>query len=428
MFLKSVEGKYEPSFFIIRLLNTKAVDESDKNNESTFVHEYIHFLQDLFLPYCIRENLVHLATFFDLMDRTKNEGEIRLPVGPPVVQELTTLQTAMTWGEDNKFVSSFDSIKEIEQTECFVEQHGYNLHQYDLSLGDGSSYQFGARDLLEYIACKIESKHYPAEEKLPDLPYYSVDIMIKHFGASYLNDFKRIALAEYCLQNDNPAHRLIMFLIDLKIGAINTKALASDESFSQYLRTADWVSNGVPSETITKKLSRRSNELSHYLQLKFPEGAFPAIYSWLQKAINYARKELAGKSFFAELWAMDTPAFLDEIDKILKDIGIPLIANDAGELKGPESNEMEGGQFLQLLLAYEFQGYLKRDTMQCPMIDICERGTQYLVDEDCMDAPFRKALSEDLCPFGAFAATHGLDKIRWYVKDKLVPSVGSHWR
>lgn len=427
MFLKSVDGEYEPSFFIIRLRTTQAIDEAANKNIPTFIHEYIHFLQDLFLPYCIRQNLVRLATFFDLMERAQNHGEIRLPNAVPLDgAELATRQTSITWG-GNKFVSSVGSIADVQLTEVPVEEHDFKLYQYDLSLDDGTTYQFGARDLLEYIACKIESKHFSGEQKLPDLPYYSVDILVRYYGVSYLSDFKRIALAEYCLLNDNPGRRLIVFLEELQAGVRDAHAKGSDEAFAEYLKNAHWKGKGVPFETIPQKLDRRSNELRHALQARFPQDAFPEIYSWLDRVIDYARTDLAGKSFFAELWAMDTPNFFGVINQILGQIGVPLIVNDAGELGTSLGGEKEKDQFLQLLLAYEFLDYLDRDDMQCPLIDVCERDRPELIDGDCMDAPFRRALKDDLCPFGAFAKTHSLDRVHWYVKDRLVSSQGSHW-
>ena len=321
MFLKSVDGEYKPSFFIIRLRTTQAIDVAADENISTFIHEYIHFLQDLILPYCIRENLVRLATFFDYMERAQNHGEIRLPnVTPLEGAELTTRQTSMTWG-GNKFVGSVGRLEDIRVTELPVAEYGYTLHQYDLTLDDGVTYQFGARDLLEYIAYRIESKHFPSEQKLPDLPYYSVDILVRHYGVSYLSDFKRIALAEYCLLNDNPGHRLMLFLKDLQSGAIDGKG--SDEAFAHFLRNAHWKANGVRFEVISEKLDRRAGELKDALQAKFPQIAFSEIYLWLDRAIDFARNTLAGRSFFAELWAAETPDFFGMVSHILREVGVP---------------------------------------------------------------------------------------------------------
>lgn len=427
MFLKGIEGAYEPSFFIIRLSTLKSIDVAAKENISTFTHEYIHFLQDLILPYCIRENLVHLAIFADHMDEAKRTGEIRMPKIKPLNDiNITSRQSEMTWG-CNRFVESVSRILDVNLTQEHVEEYGFNLHKYDFILEDESSYQFGARDLLEYIACKIESKHFPSDERLPDLPYYAVDKLIKYYECSYLNDFKRIALVEYCLFNDNPAHRLMTLLKELKAGCHYKYAHGSDYEFTAFLSTANWKSTGVPYETIYEKLNRRIHELKDGMNYRFPESAFPEIYLWLQKSIDYSKKFMAGRSFFAQLFEADTPKFFGLMSTILEEVGIPLIVNDAGEIGTSLSNEEGKDQFLQLLLAYEFIDYLKRDDIQCPMIQVCERDNYNLTNVDCLDAPFRRALEDDLCPFGAFAKTHGLDRVKWYLNDKIVSSQRSHW-
>lgn len=427
MFLKSVDGEYEPSFFIIRLRTTQSIDVAAEENISTFIHEYIHFLQDLILPYCIRENLVRLGTFFDHIDRAHSQGEIRLPNMMPLDgAELTTRQTSMTWGA-NRFVSSVGRIENIQLTEVPIVEYGYTLFQYDLTLDDGSTYQLGARDLLEYIACKIESKHFPFEKKLPDLPYYSIDILVRHFGVTQLNEFKSIALAEYCLLNDNPARRLMLFLEALQTGEMDDISSGPDDAFIHFLKNAHWKAKGVPFESIQEKLDRRSDELRQALLARFPQVAFPGIYSWLERSIIFARNVLAGDSIFARLFAAETPNFFNVISQIVENIGVPLVVNDAGDMGTSLGGDNEKDQFVQLLLAYEFLDYLDREDMQCPMCHVCERDREDLMDEDCLNAPFRRSLRADLCPFGAFAKTHGLDRVRWYVNNRLVSSQGAIW-
>ena len=71
MFLRSGDGEnrtgdYEPAFFIIRINSDDPIGDGISGRLlGTFIHEYIHFLQDLLLPYCMRENLVVLSKFFD---------------------------------------------------------------------------------------------------------------------------------------------------------------------------------------------------------------------------------------------------------------------------------------------------------------------------------------------------------------------------
>jgi hypothetical protein len=427
MFLRNTEGEYEPSFFIIRLKTDQDIDVCASENEATFTHEYIHFLQDLTLPYCIRENLMHLAAFFDQMDATHSAGEIRLPKTAPIPgEELAALQSKMTWGS-NSFIQSVAALESIEKSTEYVPEHGFNLYRYDLRIKDGSSYHFGARDLLEYIAYKIESKHFEGEEKLPDLPYCSVDLLVKHYGLSLLSDVKKIALAEHCLHNDNPAHRMIVLLQDFAGAESENFTKMSDEEFISFLQGANWKAVGVPFETIGNKLHRRLNELRQFLQARYPIEAFPDIFSWLDNVMEYASTALAGKSIFAELYKSETPEFQVAISRIINTVGVPLIVNNRGDLGTSLGGDDSCDQFIQLLLAYEFTGYINRSDPQCPLCSVCERDRPEIMNQDCLDGPFRRALDEDLCPFGVFTKAHGLSEVRWFANDKLIASHGSVW-
>ena len=51
-------GLYNISFFNMKIdTSEELTNEVIKKEESTFIHEFIHYLQDLILPYNIRVNL-----------------------------------------------------------------------------------------------------------------------------------------------------------------------------------------------------------------------------------------------------------------------------------------------------------------------------------------------------------------------------------
>lgn len=103
MLFHNAEGEYEPSFFVIRVKSDAAVESVADENLSTFIHEYIHFLQDLTLPYCIRENLVHLREFFVLVDQVSERNAIHLPcILADDDLTVTRCQTDLTWGGGKK--------------------------------------------------------------------------------------------------------------------------------------------------------------------------------------------------------------------------------------------------------------------------------------------------------------------------------------
>lgn len=427
MFLRSIEGNYEPSFFIIRLKTDQAIEVCARENEATFTHEYIHFLQDLILPYCIRQNLVHLAKFFDQMDRVQKEAEIRMPETAELPEEaIASLHSKMTWGSGS-FIESIRGITSIEKFAQFVPEHNHNVYRYELLLEGGGRYHIGARDLLEYIAYKIESKHYVTEEKLADFPYRSVDLLCQHYGITSLNDVKKVALAEHCLHNDDPVNRLMILLAETAAQAPGKLEKISDEGFMLLLQKANWKAAGVPFETIADKLNRRLDELRIFLLEKYPVDAFPEIAAWLDRTMEYARTDLAGRSLFAELYQADTPEFRTALSQILGAVGVPLIENGYGELGTSLGGDGTRGQFIQLLLAFEFSHYLRRNDLQCPLYGVCERDRPNIMDDNCMDGPFRRAREDELCPFGAFAKSHQLDRVRWYANGRLISGEGSVW-
>lgn len=70
MKLDYAEGSYKLSFFNISIKTEEELSRNvlEKNN-STFIHEFIHYLQDLILPYNIRYNLSNVRWFFNILER-----------------------------------------------------------------------------------------------------------------------------------------------------------------------------------------------------------------------------------------------------------------------------------------------------------------------------------------------------------------------
>lgn len=300
MLLSRVEGEYLPSSFMIKIKTFDDISNFECEMTSTFIHEYIHFLQDLTLPYCVRENLVHLSTFFDRLDMAKKDKKITIPQNNSIDGlELTTLQTEMTWGSLHQIIKAPEIIS-ITQKSKPIPEHKFTLHSYELNFENGVKYHFGARDILEYIAYKIEKQHYPDEDTLADFPYHSVDLVINHYNLNSLSNIKKMALAEYCLINDNPANMLINILKSfLDNSSIDSKLLTlNNQEFIAMLGKRNYKSAGRPFETIKEKLNRRHKELSLLLQQRYPKDTFPDIHDWLVKTIGYVESQLSGFLFF----------------------------------------------------------------------------------------------------------------------------------
>ncbi|WP_426078831.1 hypothetical protein [Janthinobacterium sp. PSPC3-1] len=161
MFLKNAEGSYEPAFFIIRIESDEQPEQLAKQHEATFIHEYLHLLQDLVMPYCMRENMVLLEIFRAQINHARETREMHLPSNFTNKDVLELKRTSeFTWGSRD-FHTEVISIDGIRLEEEVSESYGYKLYRYFLSGSGVHEYHFGARDLLEYIASKIETHHFP---------------------------------------------------------------------------------------------------------------------------------------------------------------------------------------------------------------------------------------------------------------------------
>lgn len=373
MFLKNVEGSYIPSFFLIQIDADEDVASILAKQEGTFVHEYIHLLQDLILPYCIRENLIKLKEFFLTTDKFRQDGRVMLPVNITDDDlQLTARQTAMSWG-GAEFIDDVNKISSLESSfEIFQGDLGeFRVYMYVLTTDDGSPYHIGARDFLEYIAYKIEKKQFPETEELPDLPYRSIDLLFDYLGLSSVSEDVKVCVAEYCLLNDNPMRRFMVLMDDLKTQ--NVAILDDKEKCRELLINLPWVARGKPPESIAEKIERKLGQLREHLKYRYPEEALPNVHAWIESVVDYARNELAGKLLFSHLYGLDNASFKAALTEILQKVGIPMILNSKHQLGTSLGDEVGNNEFIQLLMAYEFSSYAKGDYLTCPVWR-CLRG------------------------------------------------------
>ena len=80
MKLEYATGFYNISFFNINIETKEELTQDVlKKEEATFTHEFIHYLQDLILPYNIRYNLSNVRWFFNILESAHKNGKIIRP-------------------------------------------------------------------------------------------------------------------------------------------------------------------------------------------------------------------------------------------------------------------------------------------------------------------------------------------------------------
>ncbi|WP_045484931.1 hypothetical protein [Vibrio owensii] len=412
MKVDAANGYYLPSCFFMKIESDEDIQQCIQNNEQTFVHEYIHFLQDLILPYNIRNTLISNRNFALVCSKSYYDREIIKPFSDwDEDTKLTRNQLTFSWGGavGSTFINQNKQIVGLSK-QSYDNPNGTKVYGYLLDLAD-ENYHMGARDFLEYIAHKIESKHWVTNH--PAYPYKSVDLLFDYLGLGWVSDEVRICIVEFALYNDNPMHQFMFLMNDVL--KKSTEYLISFNICKSLLLSIKWNCKSGISETLYSKTERRLSDLSNSLGEKYNNRNFSSIQDWIDLVISYSKDEFANRFIFTELFMLDNESFKGTVSKHVKNIGIPLVFNNKDECVSLLPKEFEQHQFIQLYTAHQFMNFIAKKDNSCELHSFCSSNRPSIIDNDCVSNAIMRANCKELCPFGAFVKSYGLHDISWKV-------------
>ncbi|WP_152601346.1 hypothetical protein [Erwinia oleae] len=101
---------YIPSSYTIYFNSSKDIASTVNFNNRVFFHEFLHYLQDLTLPYLFRYASITCVQLASLVHESKQRGQLRSPYGLwPDDYYVTAQQYAYTWGK-GEFIKKFGVI------------------------------------------------------------------------------------------------------------------------------------------------------------------------------------------------------------------------------------------------------------------------------------------------------------------------------
>lgn len=429
MKLNYAEGSYNLSFFNIIIKTDEELSQNViEKNKSTFVHEFIHYLQDLILPYNIRFNLSNVRWFFNILESAHRNGCITRPFNE-WTDESRTLMTqfmrsfgGITENENDRFI---DFVSEIgNATSDFVIISGFDsnlqiqrehrVYQYSLPVYErGNSipicYNLGARDILEYISYKIELKNFPNRPLAPQLPYESIDLIFDKYGLSHISDDIRLCIAERCLYNDTPIH----FLLNTLLGDDEFKKYITNSSYEDiynYLLYSSTVTRDGHSESLTSKTQRRLKQFANELRIQY--SSFDEIDKWILKINDFVERELSERFIFSDMYKMENDEFYIFINSVIRHIGVPLVMNSKEKYISMQSNKIEVSQFIQFYILQNFISFAKLKIESCPIYDFC-KANGGICNENCTLNPQMLIRGNENCYYTRFLKAYGLSDVEF---------------
>lgn len=420
-----VLGFYEPGFFHLKVntdhelvdLNQLANDPETAPYFSTFFHEYIHFLQDITTSSGLVKTIHLIDVLKEYIYEVRNDGkaEFKTPLtlsNPSNMDANNQLQSI--YRGDVKPVSYIKYSHYDQEIEIVADKDGqvFNVTRYRVSyhLADGrpGSFYFGSACIKEFVAHALQSKYAPSTIHA-DIPYNVAALIVEKEFPELADDNMMItALCDASMLALHPAQMFFELIIKM-----NSRQFIPKDAMEIYNFMHDNFTFDAPvgkinlDELIDFQVTMAIDQLQNVLQSEIFEPNLRWVNHLLFEAYTL-RKEIP--DFMTRLVECEgklSPFFYS----IFHRIGSPFFTNQQG--KGgfipPKTLDATGIQPFQLLVFREIIKVFSGQR-QCKMYEFCRTHSEKdITNEKCLTSPWERGMEDELCPFGQFWKTWGLN-------------------
>lgn len=386
---KALRGFYRTGCFHIYLAGSFNQDLAQMSQEDlgTFLHEYVHFLQNISTPYGIFEaaalNEAAVETFIDILPKK----EINLPYNAP---QSEVLESRMKWLDamNGQPVSGQEDVIEVDEARdiqfgslniTFSDRKGklVILEFYD-KLGKVHRRVIGALDIKEAMAAAYQSLIDPNAEH-PDIPYNLLRIFCKKMFPSVGDDVKKfICLCYASLFSLQPAYHFV----ELCFKAEKRKEQTGFAFFDDYINDHTVKVQGVsvtPWEHFNGLLEDYKQSIQGLLRCETPY-------------IDYILEQVKMKNGNVPILNVintDKPFSVNNVKALITALGIPYMHAQGKGWFFPSINGQGASDVVKLVgetFLYQFLVNKDRSRMCiCPLAAMCGNEGTYCYDQPWLE-------------------------------------------
>lgn len=435
-------GSYMPGFFRMKLEfpfndSRLVLYNLPRQDQASFFHEYIHFLQDITTFWGLNNAYVY-SEYIHWACNTiykQSKGEIHLPIknkydnSNVASNKWVVEQTIGDYEErDNLFIINYEK-KDVYPS--FKSSYLKKLKKILLTIQGGRKIEFGARAIMESMAYIIEHRISPGGKAPKEYPYCSAEYLARKIYATFADDDLRlIALCDMSLMFNEPGKIFVETIEDYK----QKRELPTPEDIYErfysmpilnmgqhemlaysYYNFAEIVSNRL-------KIYLNNNPYKFSIGLNGREVFVQPLLANEFYQFNKAINNLVG---FGIRIRLDIPFFYLNLARggtiynnswlrfSMNSTGIPLIEDINHDFfKIPSSVISEDAMGFFFAIEQIYNTFEKGQDI-CEMIDICSKSKiDSPVDERCYFTPWMRSNDYKLCPY-AFLWRH------WNLKDRV---------
>ncbi len=409
-------GFYMPSMFHLHVhtkRNIKKWWKWDDKTLCTFLHEYIHFLQDVSTVAGLYNIYVMGECLADRVNRVynMNTNQIRVPIPlVPGVNNVQNNQNVLDAVEGTIDLNGVD--KETLQIigRATVNNQNLNLNGVIITIHDvhvpyaGGDFLLGNYHISEsmaYLGEKIMYGNNPLiVQASPNYPYDVVS-QLAHFYSPQLENNQPLlfCLCDYALTFSHSGSALIGFFEHY----VNAGCPADWRAFVLNLISCTQVAGTNGMQTYADGLRSIKDLALESLDKKFNNGSYNDIRRWYYNVINRAvEMRLQYPLFIYDFLSGGSLKTNMQFRQLLKGLGTPVLTNDY--YKTSFTTKVSGCALrkrrAQYLIAAGSITYALGDAyIPCDLIDICKAKHKY-VGRKCRTAPWKHARKRFACPYG----------------------------
>jgi hypothetical protein len=418
-------GFYEPGFLHLRIntdfdifdLYELSRNEDTKQYFSTFLHEYVHFLQDVSTPSGLMSSSFYIDFIKDVNWTVRNDGKSDFDVPVDInnknnIDANIKLRALYRGDAEGPELVKYDYY--LIENESIADKDGnvknpkkYKVFYHDLRTREYKSFYFGSACLKEYVAHTIQAK-YISSTSHNDIPYLIAEQVIIKECPTFGNDTLNIlALCDACLMCFHPAEMFFNTIERIKKEGFAPKQTKDVYDFAYFDLSFQGQIGTFTVETLFEEIvSLADRQFKDALQAD----VFLPNYNWVKHILIKAKElRLNHPNFMTEL--VDGEGKLSNLFyDIFRLLGTPFFTNlkAKGGFVPPNDLKELPSQPYQLLVFKQIINIYNGDK-HCSLFAFCKsRPDKDLTNQLCQISPWERATEADLCPFGQLWRTWGL--------------------
>lgn len=403
-------GLYHPAFFRIDLKEEFNFTDWNKNTnhqKSVFLHEYIHYLQDITTTYGYL-NFVSISKELQAYlykAGTQKETIIRIPI---IISDIkneefdNALRDIYHGDEEYKSCTLIERIT-VEKNQIFMELIGEEIgSQPEVILHfKNEKYRFGGGCVTESMAYLIESELYQEEKMSRTMPYNACELVCQFMYPQLLKNRNcLIALCDVALMSFHPGLTFYDALVKMKV--VNFEPTCVNDVYDfVYKLKKEWKYVEAYTDALEAIDFLYTTRVANTEQLNL----------WLKEKFKLgynSRRELNNRDFIIKIANKRTVKEAEEYFlSLMSKFGMPVITDKDNNIYDSNMQQEDMGLLLVFGPLALRKIFSSLTDCQCEMYEFCQQYDQ--AESVCKTAPWEMVKKEKLCPLAQFWYQFGLE-------------------